>query len=104
VAGAASIAYHYSQLYYGPDRIEPRRFLFVDYIFAFNSIACVVFELWQMSLRFASVPTVTLAPIGCGTASLLFLFASWQYEYGRKYMLFHGSWHLLSALTVTLLH
>lgn len=104
IAGVASVAYHYAQLHFGPNRIEPRRYLFVDYFFAFNSIACVLFELWQMTMKFSSSPQVTLLPIGCGTAAVLFLFASWQYEQGRKYMTFHGTWHLLSAFTVALLH
>ena len=49
-----------------------------------------------MSLHILPVKALLLGIIGVS-----FLLLSWKYERGLSYILFHGSWHIFSALSAS---
>jgi hypothetical protein len=91
----ASYNYHYYQLLaHGQARAESVRLaLLVDYVCAGASILTgTLYLIWTAPV--AGVPTVA---VGLTALSVAFLLASWNWEYGRPYMVLHGLWHLCSA-------
>ena len=99
LAGLFSSAYHYSQLAYGPKDVRVVNILLADYVIAILSIFSFSYDLFINHITFEHPESIALT-----LASVLCLFSSWAYEYGVPYMLFHGSWHILSALAVINLH
>jgi hypothetical protein len=124
VAGLASLNYHYNQLHYGPEEIEVKKALLVDYMAAVLAINSTIYELYVFLYKvgvpmtpsgFVASVTTAFTALMSGTilsgtfpaisvvlavAGISCLFMSWQIERGRPYMLFHGMWHVLSALCV----
>lgn len=103
VSGVLSFLYHYSQLYYGPNRNEVKRFLFADYISAFFTCSIVILEVFPFMLKFTEPGAFRVEPFFCGLLSIGTLLLSWRYDQGRCYLLWHGLWHVLSAYTCVLL-
>ena len=106
IAGVISFVYHYYQLKFGPDRIEVRRCLLVDYCTAVQ--ASLVFGLDVLELLYPLRDPNTgllisadgMFPFITGAISLLCLWRSGIVDNnGRKYIFWHGLWHLFGALT-----
>jgi hypothetical protein len=91
----ASYNYHYYQLLaHGQEKADSVRLaLLVDYVFAGASILTGTIYLW-CTIPAVGVPTSAVVAAGVGVG---FLLASWNWEYGRPYMVLHGIWHLCSA-------
>jgi len=95
ICAAASFAYHYTQL--DLTAAEVRIALLVDYLFAALAIGTSSLYLGS-ALIGGSIPIADLyTTIGVSVSSIVFLGLSWQYEYGKPYMFWHGLWHLASA-------
>lgn len=97
-AGLISFYYHYNQLYYGPDRTEVRIALLIDYICASFAIISTMYQCTNVFLLIHIVPFKALI---LGIIGVLFLLLSWKYEKGLPYIIFHGTWHIFSALSTS---
>ena len=103
IAGISSIWYHYNQLLYGPNRKEVLTPLLVDTITAIPAIISIFIALVLVAIEGLAVePFFQLAAIS-GSFSIIALLISWKYDSGTRYILYHGLWHILSALTVFLI-
>lgn len=102
-AGVISFVYHFFQLQLGPGRIEVRRALFVDYITAIQ--ASFVFGLDCLELLVnlrdpitGQLSTTSVYPFVTGAVALLCLWRSAVVDSnGKKYIFWHGLWHLFGA-------
>ncbi|KAJ1403473.1 hypothetical protein B484DRAFT_457541 [Ochromonadaceae sp. CCMP2298] len=95
VAGVVSTYYHWCQLHYGPNRSEVVVALCIDYGVALCSIALYLQSLYVLIDATAAVPWDSVL-LSC--SGLLALGLSWVYEFSLPYIIFHGAWHVLSAL------
>jgi hypothetical protein len=93
VAGIISCVYHYNQVRFGPERNEVRIPLLIDYVSATAAIGAVGWTTLDCISQ-GVVPTKALVLGFLGAANLL---ASWKWEDGVPYMVFHGFWHLFSG-------
>ena len=109
VAGVISFVYHYLQVSLGPNRIEVRRSLLVDYVTAVN--ACFIFGVEAIDLLANfQAPDGSLRaehglPFLTGALALTTLWRSALVDKnGVKYVFWHGLWHLLGAYTAWAVH
>ena len=104
VAGIVSTLYHYCQLSYGPNRIEVRRSLLLDYLTASN--ACLIFIIDALDVAFTFRDPVNIEgslPFLTGAMALLALWRSSIVDSdGRKYVFWHSLWHVIGAYTAFL--
>lgn len=118
LAGLLSINYHWKQLFYGPENIEVRKALILDYIGALSAVAIILTEIVKQSIigtrtAIYLYPLLTFAIIYSGefptsaflvgilaTVNLLY---SWVYVNGLGYLYFHGLWHIFSSAAVYML-
>ena len=100
LAGAASTIYHYQQVKLGPNRIEVRRCLFVDYFFAV--ITCIILGVDILQLLIIPMSNTSAAlnivPLVTGLAGVFCLIRS-AVEQNEAYIYWHGLWHILGAAT-----
>jgi len=90
-ASVASFVYHFTQLKLGPDQPAVRLALLVDYIIAG---AALLTGAIYVAFSPYDIPMEGLVVCALGVA---FLGASWVWEEGMPYIIFHGMWHLFSA-------
>ena len=103
IAGVVSFVYHYFQLTLGPNTIEVRRCLLVDYITAVN--ACVIYGIDAFDIIAAFRSPEAGAVFLIGSAGLLTLWRSAIVDQnGKKYIFWHSLWHLCGALTAYLVN
>jgi len=95
IAGLVSIWYHWAQLHYGASRKEVVEALLVDYCTAFLAMTSTIAYLFLFHDNFENLIYSALY----GILGIIFLTLSWVYEFGNFYMLFHGLWHIFSALS-----
>ena len=91
-ASVASFGYHFTQLKLGPDQAAVRLALLVDYIFA--AAALLTGGLYVFAMSPLDIPMEGL--LACALA-VACLGASWIWERGMTYIIYHGLWHLLGA-------
>jgi hypothetical protein len=90
-ASVASFGYHFTQLQLGPDKPTVRLALLIDYIFAGAA-------LMTGGIYVALAPLdVPLEGFGACALGVACLGASWKWERGMPYIVFHGLWHLFGA-------
>lgn len=120
IAGVVSLYYHWAQLKFGgSSKKEVLAALVLDYGVATLCIACFIKDVVLQLMD--DLPTITMCAIdtaalqqlielsscrsaAVGALAMLSLFGSWKFEYGLPYMVFHGLWHVLSALAASLLY
>lgn len=90
-ASVASFGYHFTQLQLGPDQPTVRLALLIDYIFA---AAALMTGGIYVALAPLDVPLEGYEACAVGIACLG---ASWIWERGMPYVVFHGLWHLFGA-------
>lgn len=95
-AGVISSYYHFNQLYYGPGRAEVRIALLIDY---FCASLAIIATIYQYATVFFLLHVLPVKALLLGIVGVSFLLLSWKYEQGLKYIIFHGSWHVFSALS-----
>lgn len=100
IAGLFSSIYHYTQLRYGPNRIEVYPPLFLDYFSALFAVSMTFY----VSCKFFSAGYLlnehVLDALMFSIVSVASFVTSWTYEVGVPYLIFHGLWHVLSAAAV----
>ena len=104
VAGLVSLYYHWAQLHYGVDNLAPvTTALYIDYVTAF--ITVVYFSIDTISSLSQSFPNA-VGSIFLSITAICFLLTSWHRDnnFGVRYMVFHGLWHVFSAISTIVLH
>ncbi len=102
-AGVISFVYHYFQLKLGPGRIEVRRALFVDYITAIQASFLYGLDCLELLVNLrdpatGQLSTTSVLPFVAGVIALLCLWRSAVVDSnGKKYIFWHGLWHLFGA-------
>ena len=107
IAGIVSIWYHWAQLYYGPSRDEVRISLLADYFTASaaitSSLTALAAVLFRLNLDTIVLNSDLVGTVVCAGLGLLSLYWSWLEEdsenYARKYLIWHGLWHVWGALS-----
>ena len=102
-AGVISFVYHYLQLKLGPGRIEVRRALFVDYTTAIQASFIYGLDCLELLVNLrdpatGQLSTTSALPFVAGAIALLCLWRSAVVDSnGKKYIFWHGLWHLFGA-------